>query len=152
VCAAPYLGLRLPHEIEQLLLLLCRWLFRLCAHAGLHGYPTSKDTRENVIGFFKQVSTEWAADTDVAHPKVEKQADMISNLLLRVLPQLANNYNQSIMQVIQTTAKQVGQIGHLWDNDILDVWPGIALILFLHSLLSSSSPHVISSRHFSYLY
>jgi hypothetical protein len=125
VHAAPYLGLQLPQEVELFLLLLCRWLFRLCGRAKLHGHPACDDTRERITGFFAQVSrVGWSeGDAGIMRKAVEKQADMIGNYLLRLLPRLSSNRDLSVEQVILNTAQEPGQPNG-WDSDILAAWPG----------------------------
>jgi len=152
--AAPYLGLQFAHEMERFLLLLCRWLFRLCM--PLHRHEAKEDTRERVTGFFAHLTGEGWSEGDAGDTRkaVEKRADMIGNYLLRLLPQLSNNRAHSIVRVIKDTAQESGQ-HNKWDSDILEVWPAVVKALqrhlqytiSYHPLIISILNHTLLENH-----
>lgn len=89
----------------------------------MHSIPVKDQTRQRVIDFYSNISAEgWDTDgKENVRTQVEKQADMISNFLLRVIPQLSSNHESSIVKVIRNTiGAQKGQ----WDDSILEAWPG----------------------------
>eukprot|EP00026_Physarum_polycephalum_P000107 Phypoly_transcript_00107.p1 GENE.Phypoly_transcript_00107~~Phypoly_transcript_00107.p1 ORF type:complete len:2193 (+),score=228.94 Phypoly_transcript_00107:718-6579(+) len=155
VNAAPHLGLQLAPEVERFLLLLCRWLFRLC-ESDLHQHPAKEDTRERVVKFFAQATAQGWAEGESCDVRrtIENRADMIANYLQRLLQRLSNNRSCNVAKVIRDTAQDPGQPSK-WNSNILEVWPAVVKALqrhlqftiFYHRLIISILDHTFLENH-----
>lgn len=111
----------------RLLLLLCRWLFRLCGRAKFHNQPAKDDTKDNVMSWLSnlKLNSDELLNLNTSREQVEGVADMIAKLVVRILPRLVNNKRKRILDHI----KEEARLGGEWDADILEVWPGVANML-----------------------
>ncbi len=111
----PMLGIYLEQQVHRFLLLLTRWLFRVCGMKQLHDCSAHNDNKNTVLDWFSTLEWEPSqsarqtiqeSEKRVARAAVEIYASKINAFVLRIFPKLHNNAAKRIRTIITEEIKE----------------------------------------------